>query len=137
MSTPEFEANAEQASAVNFREAYLSRTAIRLHLTLVFGATGCLLAGWFELTRALGGREIAWVYTFEWPMFAVVGCWIWWRLLHPDSVAARPNASSTKSAMASSPSAGSSGDIDHELLAWQNYLAQLHADDPPGAPPSR
>ena len=40
---------------------------------LLLGVPLCLAAGWFELTRALGGREVAWVYAFEWPMYAVAG----------------------------------------------------------------
>ncbi|MDQ1732555.1 MAG: hypothetical protein QOK10_2714 [Pseudonocardiales bacterium] len=110
---------------------YLGRTALKLHLSLVLGGGGCIAAGVFELHRALGGRELAWVYAFEWPFFAVVGGWIWWRLLHAEDAAA-----ATQSPAPTLPSADQRGETseDQELQAWQAYLRRLHAVDPPGGP---
>ncbi len=90
---------------------------------LLLGFPLCLAAGWFELTRALGGHEIAWVYAFEWPLYAVAWAAMWWQLLHRDPVA-------------TNDSIAPPGD-DPELVAWQNYLADLDAVDPPGTPPAR
>jgi len=75
------------------RSRWLSRRAIRLHLTLLIAGSGCLAAGWFEFTRARAGNELSWVYVFEWPFFAGFGCYLWWRLLHEDDRSrARPAA---------------------------------------------
>ena len=99
-------------------------SVVRLHIPFVAGVTGCLFAGWFELTRALAGREVAWVYAFEWPLFAILGIGIWWRLWHelpPRHV--KPDHPTA----ADQPDPG--------LVAWQGYLAALQAADPPGGPP--
>jgi hypothetical protein len=132
---------------MNARERWLSAAAVRLHITLVLGVTGCALAGWFELTRALHGRELAWVYSVEWPFFGVVGSYIWWRLLHPDQASGRrvtqraeAGGSDTAAVRAApkSVSGSASGEaVDPDLLAWQRYLAHLQAIDPPGRPPER
>jgi hypothetical protein len=120
------------------RLRYLSASAVKLHLTLFVGGGGCLLAGWFELTRALDGREVAWVYAFEWPFFALIGGVLWWRLLHAPCADAKFEPSS---APLLEPSAGSEpvseAAPDRGLLAWQDYLARLYAADPPGSPPTR
>ncbi|MEO6702373.1 MAG: hypothetical protein ABI140_18215 [Jatrophihabitantaceae bacterium] len=105
---------------------------LRLLAPLLLGVTICLLAGWFELTRALGGREVAWVYVVEWPLFAVIGVYMWWRLLDPTLPGAAPIA--VDRAITGQSGAGAD---DPELRAWQAYLAELQASDPPGGPPPR
>jgi hypothetical protein len=108
--------------------------ALRLHMAMLVGVAGCAAAAWFEWTRALRGHEIAWVYAFEWPLFAVMGVYVWWRLLHTGGAPAdqvhepRPWDGEPRSA----PSVGDPG-----LAAWEAYLARLHAIDPPGTPPAR
>ena len=42
----------------------------------------CLWAGWFELGRAQEGNWRAWVYTFEWPFFAIVAVVVWRKFMH-------------------------------------------------------
>jgi hypothetical protein len=95
---------------------------------LVIGVPGCLAAGWFELTRALDGRMVAWVYTFEWPMYAVLGVFMWWRIWH------RPRPTSPEVPQQARPTRS---DDDIELAAWQEYLTDLRSVDPPGGPPVR
>ena len=56
--------------------------AVKLHLTLVGGLILCIGAFVFEVRRALGGNELSWAYVFEWPLFAVFACYMWWSLLH-------------------------------------------------------
>ena len=56
------------------RGGWWSPTARRLHLTLAIALPCCLAAGWFELTRALNGRAIAWVYAGEWPLSPAFRC---------------------------------------------------------------
>lgn len=106
---------------------------VRLHLPLVVGVSGCAFAGWFEWTRAVAGRQIAWVYAVEWPFFAVLGVVIWWRLWREDSDS---GATPSRAAMTDSRVTDSSG-ADPQLVAWQDYLARLQAADPPGGPPAR
>jgi hypothetical protein len=101
-------------------------SVIRLHLPFLIAVAGCLYAGWFELTRARAGREVAWVYAIEWPLFAILGTYVWWHLLRDTPP--RPTLRDDPSAEDRS---------DPGLVAWQEYLAELHAADPPGGPPGR
>jgi hypothetical protein len=107
---------------------WFSGPSLRLHAALASGVALSSGATWLEWTRAREGHAIAWVYTFEWPLFAVLGIYLWWRLLHPE-----------EKRVPGSAGAAETGDVepDPELLAWQAYLAGLHAVDPPGGPPHR
>jgi hypothetical protein len=111
---------------------WLSRRALRLHLALLIVVPGCLAAGLFELTRALAGNQLSWVYVFEWPFFAAFSGRLWWRLLHEEE--------SSSASFGAAPAAGAGGPADDEpadpqLRAWNEYLARLHAESPPGGPP--
>lgn len=99
-----------------------SRAALRYHL--VFGAAVCvcLAAGWFELGRAREGREIAWVYTVEWPFFAVLLAVMWWHVVH-DGATRRPSPRSAR------PTDRDISDDDPGLQAWRAYLVELGHDD--------
>jgi hypothetical protein len=48
---------------------------------------GFLALGWWQLHRALGGNELSWAYTVEWPLFSGYSVFMWWKLLHeaPDA----------------------------------------------------
>jgi hypothetical protein len=110
-----------------------------------------LAAGWFELTRALAGHEIAWVYAGEWPLYGVLGTYMWWKLLHsevvdmPETVSSSPLPSGVANAERRPLSATEESPAEDEpvatsdpgLAAWQGYLKRLHAIDPPGQPPTR
>jgi hypothetical protein len=113
--------------------------SLRKYLPLILGVPGCLAAGWFELTRALGGREIAWVYTFEWPLYAVAGSYMWWQIWHRKP-SASPAGTPKPSRVTRRGAVGSASvrlEDDPGLVAWQHYLANLEALDPPGGPPPR
>jgi hypothetical protein len=121
-----------------------SRTARKLHLTLAIALPGCLAAGWFELTRALNGREIAWVYAFEWPLYGLLGIYMWWRLLHAEpegEPSVGDGLAHTVVDHVVEEDATSLDDlvlaVDPELAAWQAYVRKLQKADPPGAPPAK
>jgi hypothetical protein len=99
---------------------WLSRTALKLHVTLLAGLTLCAVASWIEWRRALDGRAIAWVYAFEWPLFAVLGTYAWWRLVHEDQPRRRRVPRSPRTHIA---------DDDPGLVAWRGYLEDLHAQE--------
>lgn len=117
------DATGEPAPRPSPRVSLTSPAALRLHAALLAGLALAGTATWLEWTRARAGHAVAWVYAFEWPLFAVLGTYLWWRLLHAEGAAA-PEKSPVPD-----PSA------DPELLAWQAYLDRLHAADPPGGPP--
>lgn len=53
-----------------------------LHFLLVTLVPGCLLAGWWQVHRALSGNLLSYFYSFEWPLFAILGVIAWWQLVH-------------------------------------------------------
>lgn len=131
------------------RRRGLSAANMRVHALLVVGLPVCIAAGWFELTRALAGRQIAWIYAFEWPVFGVYGVYIWWRLSRENDPAAHPSRPAGAGAGANvvspaGPAVPPSGDEpsgpvddDVELVAWKRYLSNLQSVDPPGGPPDK
>jgi hypothetical protein len=87
------ESAAEERSTgrpARFRERWLSGRALLLHLALVIVAPGCIVAAWWQATRALGGNLLSWVYSIEWPLIAVVAALTWWHLVHEDPAAREP-----------------------------------------------
>lgn len=95
----------------------------RLHAALAVGLTICLVGFAVELHRGLGGNLPAWVYVAEWPIFAIVGGVMWWRLLHDET------ADSTESAPEPRPEVAA-GAADPGLEAWQAYVARLQSGEP-------
>jgi len=77
------------AYAVAVRQRWFSRRAWFLHFQFATVAAACLAAGWWQLSRALGGHSLSWFYTVEWPGFAVFAFAGWWHLIHEDPEAYR------------------------------------------------
>lgn len=96
-------------------------TALRLHVPLVVGVAVCLYAGWFELNRARTGHPLAWVYAVEWPMFAVAGVVIWWRIVTDrDTPSQGPRTG---------PHSRDIADDDPGLQAWRRYQAETRQQE--------
>ena len=57
-----------------------------LHLLLVTIAPGCLVAGWWQVNRALSGNILSYFYSVEWPVFSVLAVLAWWQLVHDEPV---------------------------------------------------
>ena len=72
------------ASAARARRRWLSGRALLLHLEVAIVAPACVAAGWWQATRALGGNELSWFYSVEWPVFALLAVGGWWYLIHED-----------------------------------------------------
>ncbi len=90
---------------------WFSRRALLLHLEVVIVAPGCAVAGWWQATRALAGNALSWVYSVEWPIFALLAIAGWWHLLHEDPAAyrARKSGSDPRPGPPSGPAAGTAG----------------------------
>ena len=94
------------------------RRAVRLHVAIVLWVPICLVAGWWQVTRAFDGNGLSYLYSVEWPLFAIVGVWGWWQLIHidPETVghraqermarAAEAAAGDTTEAAAGTPTTG-------------------------------
>jgi integral membrane protein len=83
------DAGAQPAWSAAARQRWLSPRALLLHVEVLVVAPGCALAGWWQATRALSGNELSWVYSVEWPIFAVLAVLGWWHLVHEDPEAYR------------------------------------------------
>jgi hypothetical protein len=68
---------------------WFSRRAVLLHVALVVWFPGCFVAMWWQITVALAGNALGWLYAIEWPVFAVFGVIGWWQLVHDDEQTVR------------------------------------------------
>lgn len=120
------------------RRRWLSKRALTLHLAVVVWFPGCLVAGWWQVTRALGGNDLSYLYSVEWPVFAVVGVWAWWMLVHtdPETVGRRAQQ---RMAAGDGPTAGPAREPipprrreeeDEALAAYNDRLAELATRGP-------
>ncbi len=115
-------------------ERWLSRRALTLHLAVVVWVPGCLIAGWWQVTRALDGNGLSYLYSVEWPAFAIVGVWMWWSLIHtdPDTVGARAQRKMSeareRAGIAPATPERRVDEEDAELAAYNDHLAKLAAE---------
>jgi integral membrane protein len=70
--------------AASLRRRWLSRRALLLHLEVAIIVPACVVAAWWQATRALAGNGLSWVYSVEWPVFALLAIAGWWHLVHED-----------------------------------------------------
>jgi hypothetical protein len=111
---------------------------VRLHAAVLIWTPGCLVAGWWQVTRALGGNPLSYLYSVEWPVFALVGIWGWWSLIHtdPETVGARAQRTEVAERAKRAAASGGTGseapqrrteEEDAELAAYNDRLAALSA----------
>jgi hypothetical protein len=60
------------------------------HAFAVCAAAGMLWLGDWQLHRAMAGNELSWAYTFEWPLFAVLGAVFWAKTIREELGTPRP-----------------------------------------------
>jgi hypothetical protein len=115
---------------------WFSRRAVLLHLALLVWFPGCLFAFWWQVHRAFDGNALSYLYSIEWPLFALAGVWGWWQLLHtdPDHVGRRAQqrmAAEQEAQGAAAPvPERRRDDEDDELAAYNDRLAQLASRGP-------
>jgi hypothetical protein len=119
------------------RERWFSRRAIGLHLAVVLWVPGCLIAGWWQVNRAFDGNGLSYLYSVEWPVFALVGIWIWWSLVHtdPETVGARAQRrleqDRARAGLVAPLPERRRDEEDDELAAYNDRLARLAAEGRP------
>jgi DNA-binding transcriptional regulator of glucitol operon len=119
------------------RARWLSGRALGLHATLLVVVAACALLGRWQLSRALGGNGLSWVYTFEWPFFGLYACYMWWKLLHEDDGDRQRRLIAKTSARAKAVVETELESLDFDpydeedpqLAAYNRYLASLHSAD--------
>ncbi len=63
---------------------WFRKRALLYHLLVIILGPGCLLAGWWQVTRAMEGNTLSYLYSVEWPIFAILAFVGWWQLIHED-----------------------------------------------------
>ena len=112
------------------------RRVRRLNVTALVAIPACLAAGAFELSRALGGNQLSWVYAVEWPVIAGYAVYMWRRLVREPARGDGVPRDPAPVDEAAEPVRGDPSRVaDPGLAAWRDYLARLHAEQPPGGPP--
>lgn len=132
------------------RERWLSPRALVLHVALLVWFPGCLVAFWWQVHRAFDGNGLSYLYSVEWPAFAVAGVWVWWQLVHTEPGQVGRLAQERLAASGVPPAAAMQGDVDAtapgavapparrrededpELAAYNDRLARLAAEGPKG-----
>ncbi len=109
---------------------WLSGRAVALHLALLLALPLCSIAAWWQVTRALSGNVLSWLYVLEWPAFAGIGVWLWWVLLTtaPGTPTAWHDRDRTDGAQtAASPLRWDADEECAPLRTYNQYLAELNA----------
>ena len=96
-----------------------------MHFLLVTVVPGCLLAGWWQVNRALSGNLLSYFYSIEWPIFAVLGVIAWWQLVHDQPLAS--NFEAPRDEVPSRPLVWDEALESPELKAYNDYLRALSA----------
>jgi hypothetical protein len=145
----------DEGRPLSASQRWLSRRALVLHLALLVWFPGCLVAFWWQVHRALGGNALSYLYSVEWPAFAVAGAWAWWQLVHTEPSAVGRAAQQRIAGVASAADAGAElggardagaelggaarphpvrrrEEEDPELAAYNDRLARLAAEGPKG-----
>ncbi|MGH9063790.1 MAG: hypothetical protein ACRD0L_07455 [Acidimicrobiales bacterium] len=113
---------------------WFSRRAVLLHLAVLVWSPGCVVAGWWQVTVAMSGNGLGWVYAIEWPVLAVFGVVVWWHLVtdDPDTVGARGLQRARRAAQEagqeepSGTAAARRREVEDErLAAYNDYLEAL------------
>ena len=121
------------------RERWLSKRALSFHVAALLFVPGCALGAWWQITRAEDGNGLSYLYSVEWPLFAVLGLYFWWMLIHTDyenvGLKGMRKAADTAPAgpvLSPAPEAAPvlGFDEDPELAAYNARLAELSAQGP-------
>ncbi len=116
-------------------ERWISRRALIAHAALVIWVPGCVVATWWQVTVALSGDALGWVYSVMWPCLAVFAVVLWWNLVHddPETVGARGLRRLRRETETAPRERQSAPDDaiaraeaeDEELASYNAYLAEL------------
>ena len=115
---------------------WFSRRAVLLHLALLVWFPGCLFAFWWQVHRAFDGNALSYLYSIEWPLFALAGVWAWWQLVHtdPEQVGRRAQARMARAQEEAGTAAPAPQrhrhEEDPELAAYNDRLARLASEGP-------
>ena len=61
---------------------YFTWRCVGLHVAVIVLVPTFLLLGRWQYHAAVGGNDLSWAYTVEWPVFAVYAVYMWWMMIH-------------------------------------------------------
>jgi hypothetical protein len=100
---------------------------MRLHLTILVLLPSFLILAKWQLSRALGGNNLSWMYTVEWPLFALYAVYVWWRLIREEhGVIERKQP---RTARGRTRAAKRDQQEDLERAAYNSYLKSLRVEE--------
>jgi len=115
-----------------------SPRALLLHLAILLWVPGCAIACYWQVTVALAGDSLGWLYSIEWPAFGIFGLVVWWNLIHdgPERrrLPSRPEdqAGEESGGTLTIPATARRPDEEDEALArYNDYLEALARADRP------
>ena len=107
-------------------------------MAVLLWAPTCALACWWQITVALSGDSLGWLYSIEWPAFGLFGIIVWWNLIHDDPARRRvvrpPDVAANESAPGNAPTTATArlvAEEDEALAAYNDYLEALAGTDRP------
>jgi hypothetical protein len=101
---------------------WLARHAAAIALIAAF-----LWLGRWQYGRAIGGNNLSWAYTFQWPVFAVFVLVVWIRMMRGDARSTKDHPPPLRPMAPVGPVQQPPDDDDPELSAYNRYLAWLAA----------
>jgi hypothetical protein len=134
---PQNQQSTPEEGAPRRRSRWLTRRALLAHLAIIIWFPGCLIAGRWQVSVALSGDHLAYLYSVEWPVFALFGLVAWWHLIHddPETIGAkgllRLRAQHPESASATAAPTRRREEEDEQLAAYNDFLEGLAAKDAP------
>ncbi len=110
------------------------------HAFVVLAFWGMFWLGDWQLHRALAGNALSWAYTFEWPIFALMGAVFWGKTIRDEFQIRRGQVTLPASPVLPGSALGPdgttmpgsmSGEVelyDPELASYNAYLAKLNRE---------
>lgn len=98
----------------------MTKDTFRIHFGLFLAELICIPATVFQISRALGGNRLSWVYVFEWPFLGAYAVYMWRKMLNEERGETSTTPEKTDQLIT---------DDDPQLAAWNAYLAKVHEEE--------
>jgi len=60
-----------------------------MHVTLLVVVPAFIGLFWWQIQRVRQGNTLSWAYVFEWPFFTAYAVYMWWKLVHDQTIPVR------------------------------------------------
>ena len=115
------------------KSKYFSPWAIGLHFAVIVWIALCVTAAWWQVGRAIQGNGLSYMYSIEWPAFALLGVLGWYALLNQEKATeheeqARRDYQDKMRAQALVARNASSEPEDPTLAAYNDHLAEISTE---------